>query len=109
MTNESFGDLLNKLLDFVGETRDRPYLFSPYEFRYQLERLREAHRREVCDLLATIAAERKEKAAAAELINTMLDDLPLMPEAHDWLIRNGFKDESYQAATWETSGDTQND
>lgn len=38
-----------------------------------------------------------EMQEAAELINCYLQEIPLNPKAHNWLIRNGYKDESYQA------------
>ena len=39
----------------------------------------------------------KEIEEAAEHINDFLQEIPLNPSPHNWLIRNGFKDESYQA------------
>ena len=34
---------------------------------------------------------------AAQHINAYLGEVPLNPSAHNWLIRNGYRDESYQA------------
>lgn len=38
----------------------------------------------------------RELAEAAEYINDYLQEIPLYRPAHDWLIRNGFQDTSYQ-------------
>jgi len=38
----------------------------------------------------------RELAEAAEHINDYLQEIPLYRPAHDWLIRNGFEDTSYQ-------------
>lgn len=37
---------------------------------------------------------------AAMYINLYLGEIPLNPAAHNWLIRNGYRDESYQEATY---------
>lgn len=37
---------------------------------------------------------------AASFINEFLDEMPLQKEAHNWLIRNGYKDTSYQGDFW---------
>lgn len=39
---------------------------------------------------------RKEMDEAAEHINSYLNEIPINRVPHDWLIRNGYKDESYQ-------------
>ena len=38
----------------------------------------------------------RELAEAADYINDYLQEIPLYRPAHDWLIRNGFEDTSYQ-------------
>lgn len=43
---------------------------------------------------------RKEMDEAAEHINFFLQDMPLNPRAHNWLIRNGYKDLSYQESVY---------
>ena len=49
------------------------------------------------NLIATENARlKKEMDEAAEYINDYLQEIPLFPKAHNWLIRNGYKDESYQ-------------
>ncbi len=40
---------------------------------------------------------KNEMDKAAEFINYYLQEIPLSREAHNWLIRNGYKDESYQS------------
>ena len=40
---------------------------------------------------------KKEMDEAAEHINLYLQEIPTNPQAHNWLIRNGYKDESYQS------------
>ena len=52
------------------------------------------------EALAKCPDPKAELDAAAKLITSMMDDLPLDPRAHNWLIRNGYKDESYQAGTY---------
>ena len=39
----------------------------------------------------------RELDEAAKHINAYLGEVPLNPSAHNWLIRNGYRDESYQA------------
>lgn len=43
---------------------------------------------------------KKEMDEAAGYINEFLDEMPFRYDAHNWLIRNGYKDESYQAGTF---------
>lgn len=43
---------------------------------------------------------KKEMDEAAEHINFFLQDMPLNPRAHNWLIRNGYKDLSYQESVY---------
>lgn len=40
---------------------------------------------------------KKEMDEAAEHINNYLEEIPTNPRVHNWLMRNGYKDESYQA------------
>lgn len=47
-------------------------------------------------LVADNARLKKEMDEAAEYINDYLQEIPSCPKAHNWLIRNGYKDESYQ-------------
>lgn len=47
-------------------------------------------------LVAENARLKKEMDEAAEYINDYLQEIPLFYKAHNWLIRNGYKDESYQ-------------
>ena len=89
---DNFGDRFERLLEVADGIN-----IAPYNLRYELERLREAHRREICDLLATIAAERREKEKAAAIINEYLDNAPLHHKACEWLRDNGFENTSYQA------------
>ena len=58
---------------------------------------------------ASVIADRLEAAAkhekaemddAARFINEFLDANPLWKEAHNWLIRNGYEDKSYQGDFW---------
>ena len=42
------------------------------------------------------AAYKREMDEAAEHINNYLQEISANPEPHNWLIRNGYKDESYQ-------------
>ena len=49
-------------------------------------RLREAYKREMDE--------------AAEHINDYLQEIPTMARPHNWLIRNGYKDTSYQASVY---------
>ena len=37
---------------------------------------------------------------AAKHINAYLNEIPINPAPHNWLIRNGYRDESYQAGTY---------
>ena len=39
---------------------------------------------------------KRELAEAAEYINDYLQEIPLYRPGHDWLVRNGFEDTSYQ-------------
>lgn len=43
---------------------------------------------------------KREMDEAAEHINEYLQEIPTMPKAHNWLIRNGYKDTSYQASVY---------
>lgn len=45
---------------------------------------------------AAAARMKREMDEAAEYINLYLGEIPLKPEPHNWLIRNGYKNESYQ-------------
>lgn len=57
-----------------------------------------------------------EMDTAARLINIYLDHIPLSPHGHNWLIRNGYTDKSYQGHIYgqelteltEVMNDTQN-
>lgn len=51
-------------------------------------------------LVAENARLKKEMDEAAGYINEFLDEMPLRYEPHNWLIRNGYKDESYQSGTF---------
>ena len=44
---------------------------------------------------------RKEMDEAAEHINSYLNEIPINRVPHDWLIRNGYKDESYQSSSFD--------
>ena len=46
------------------------------------------------------AAHKREMDEAATFINKYLEDAALDPKAHNWLIRNGYQDASYQADTF---------
>jgi hypothetical protein len=66
----------------------------PHCFRH-LELLRQAQ--DMRNLAARImAAYKREMDEAAEHINCYLQEISANPEPHNWLIRNGYKDESYQ-------------
>lgn len=39
---------------------------------------------------------KREMDEAAEHVNVLLQEIPTNPRPHNWLIRNGYKDESYQ-------------
>ena len=45
-------------------------------------------------------AHKREMDEAATFINKYLEDAALDPKAHNWLIRNGYQDASYQADTF---------
>ena len=80
------------------------------EIRHELESLQDEHRLGIywCQW-AHARLDRIEKAVqndeavlkreldeAANHINNYLQEIPEHPKAHNWLIRNGYKDESYQ-------------
>ena len=46
------------------------------------------------------AAHKREMDEVATFINKYLEDSALDPKAHNWLIRNGYQDISYQADTF---------
>lgn len=50
--------------------------------------------------IAEHARIRKEMDEAAEHINNYLQEIPANPRAHNWLIRNGYKDLSYQESVY---------
>ena len=43
---------------------------------------------------------KKEMDEAAEYINDYLQEIPMSYRPHNWLIRNGYKDESYQESVY---------
>lgn len=57
--------------------------------------LQEVTTEELADRLE--AAHKLELGEAATFINKYLEDSALDPKAHNWLIRNGYQDTSYQA------------
>ena len=63
----------------------------------RIERLCAEQEKEHEGLRSQISQLKCEMQEAAELINCYLQEIPLNPKAHNWLIRNGYKDESYQA------------
>lgn len=59
--------------------------------------MKDADKMEVINRLTVENARLKQEMnEAAEHINDYLQEIPCYPKAHNWLIRNGFKDESYQ-------------
>ena len=48
------------------------------------------------EALAELPKLKAEMDEAAEHITWYLGEIPLQPEPHNWLIRNGYKDTSYQ-------------
>lgn len=63
----------------------------------RIEKLCAEQEKEHEDLRCQISQLKCEMQEAAELITCYLQEIPLNPKAHNWLIRNGYKDESYQA------------
>ena len=64
----------------------------------EIMRKRDEEKMEVINRLTAENARLKiEMDEAAEHINDYLQEIPLFPKAHNWLIRNGYKDESYQS------------
>lgn len=51
------------------------------------------------------AAVKREMDEAAEFINDYLNEIPVYHPPHDWLIRNGYKDTSYQNDIFEDQND----
>ncbi len=63
-----------------------------------LRRKKDEEKMEVINRLTLDNARlKKEMDEAAEHINLYLQEIPTNPQAHNWLIRNGYKDESYQS------------
>lgn len=46
------------------------------------------------------AAVKREMNEAAEFINDYLQEIPVCRKPHDWLVRNGYTDTSYQNAVF---------
>lgn len=76
--------------------------------RYERERLRKEMEGLKADLKAAheeriryAVKMRKEMDEAAEHINAYLNEIPINRVPHDWLIRNGYKDESYQSSLFD--------
>ena len=64
-------------------------------------RMKDADKMEVINrLTAENARMKQEMNEAAAFINLYLQEIPLHYEPHNWLIRNGYKDESYQSSTF---------
>lgn len=63
----------------------------------RIEKLCAEWEKEHEDLRCQTSILRSEMKEAADLINCYLQEIPLNSKAHNWLIRNGYKDESYQA------------
>jgi hypothetical protein len=51
-------------------------------------------------IVAENARLKKEMDEAAEYINGYLQEIPTYPKAHNWLVRNGYQDESYQSTVY---------
>ena len=51
------------------------------------------------------AAVKREMDEAAEFIDDYLNEIPVYHPPHDWLIRNGYKDTSYQNDIFEDQND----
>ena len=51
-------------------------------------------------IVAENARLKKEMDEAAEYINGYLQEIPTCYKPHNWLIRNGYKDESYQESIY---------
>lgn len=62
-------------------------------FLKQVKRIEAACKRREADY-------KREMDEAAEHINDYLQEIPTMARPHNWLIRNGYKDTSYQASVY---------
>ncbi len=51
------------------------------------------------------AAVKREMDEAAEFINDYLQEIPVYRPPHDWLVRNGYEDTSYQNGVFEMEAD----
>lgn len=71
--------------------------YNPFKHVVEIGRVSDDnHPQEVLFRDEAVARLEKEMDEAAEYINFYLQEIPLNPQAHNWLIRNGYKDESYQ-------------
>ena len=95
-------DFIRKCLRGVDEPDLEPlgqmhFVRDAKESLDRIEKLCAEQEKEHEGLRSQISQLKCEMQEAAELINCYLQEIPLNPKAHNWLIRNGYKDESYQA------------
>lgn len=70
---------------------------SAMESLDRIEKLCAEWEKEHEDLRRQISQLKCEMDEAAEHIQDYLQEIPTYPKAHNWLIRNGYQDTSYQA------------
>ena len=75
-----------------------------FRIDYITELLRRKKDCEKMELINRLSVEnarlKKEMDEAAEYINDYLQEISAYYKAHNWLIRNGYKDESYQESVY---------
>ena len=97
MTDSAIKDAIYTVRGHLTEPIACVSRHSAKEALDRIEKLCAEQEKEHAGLRCQISRLKCEMDEAAEHIRDYLQEIPTYPKAHNWLIRNGYQDTSYQA------------